>query len=105
MCDALGKNLLPSTWFTEDFEGESFASLLGIFRCIRLTGEESSTSLLRTLWGRIFCFLSRDLLDVLECIGEESSTSSMGMMLDMLELEGESSASSIGMMFDKFDPA
>ena len=62
MRDPLGKNLLPPTWFTEDFEGESFASSLGIFQFMRLTGEESSTSLVGILWGRIFCFLSGDLL-------------------------------------------
>ena len=31
MCDPLGKNLLLPSWFTDDFEEESFASLLGIF--------------------------------------------------------------------------
>ena len=46
MCDPLGKNLLLLIWFTKDFEGESSASTLGIFLCMRLTGEESSTSLL-----------------------------------------------------------
>ena len=62
MCDPLGKNLMLPTWFIEDFERESFASLLGIFRCMRLTRKESSSSLLGILLGRIFCFLSRDLL-------------------------------------------
>ena len=62
MCDPLGKNLMLPTWFIEDFERESFASSLGIFRCMRLTRKESSSSLLGILLGRIFCFLSRDLL-------------------------------------------
>ena len=46
MCDPLGKNLLLLIWFTKDFKGESFASTLGIYLCMRLSGEESSTSLL-----------------------------------------------------------
>ena len=46
MCDPLWKNLLLLIWFTKDFEGESSASTLGIFLCMRLTREESSTSLL-----------------------------------------------------------
>ena len=45
MCDSLGKNLLLPSWFVEDFEEESFASLLGIFWCNGFTKEESSTSL------------------------------------------------------------
>ena len=44
MYDLLGKNLLLLIWFTEDFEGETFVSLLGIFWCMVLTGEESFTS-------------------------------------------------------------
>ena len=44
MCDPLGKNILLRIWFTEDFEGETFVSLLGIFWCMVFTGEESSTS-------------------------------------------------------------
>ena len=44
MRDPLGKNLLLPSWFAENFEEESSASLQGIFRCIGLTGEESSTS-------------------------------------------------------------
>nr|POE46264.1 hypothetical protein CFP56_54127 [Quercus suber] len=63
------------------------------------TGEESSASLLRIFWGRIFCFLTRDCFNVLESIGEESSTSSMGMVLDTIE--EESSTSLMGMMFDR----
>ena len=86
LCDPSGKNLLLPSRFTEDFEEESFASLLGIFWCIGLTREESFSSLLRILWGRIFCFCTRDCFNVLGSIGEESSTSSMGMMLDTLEL-------------------
>ena len=31
-------------------------------------------------WGRIFCFLTGDCLSMLGSIGEESSTSTMGMM-------------------------
>ena len=69
MCDPLGKNLLLPIWFTEDFEEEFSAPSLGIFYflfyfflCIGLNREESSTSLLETFWGRIFCFLTEDLL-------------------------------------------
>ena len=86
MCDPLGKNLLLPSWFVEDFEEESSASFFFFFSCIGLTREESSTSLLGILWGRIFCFLTEDCFNVLGSIGEESSGSSMGMMLDMLEL-------------------
>jgi len=50
MCDPLGMNLLLPIWFTEDFEGESSASLLGIFLVYG------------THWGRIFCFLTGDIL-------------------------------------------
>ena len=50
MCDPLGKNLLLPIWFTEDFEGESSTSLLGIFLVYG------------THWGRIFCFLTGDIL-------------------------------------------
>ena len=49
MCDPLEKNLLLPTWFTEDFERESFASSLGVFRCMRLTRKESFASLLGIL--------------------------------------------------------
>ena len=65
MCDPLRKNLLLPSWFAEDFEEESFASSLEIFFFffgIGLTGEESSTSLLVILWGRIFSFLIGDTL-------------------------------------------
>nr|POE65832.1 hypothetical protein CFP56_13918 [Quercus suber] len=86
MCDPLGKNLLLPSRFIEDFEEESFASLLGIFWCIGLIGEEFFASLLEILWGRIFCFLTGDCFNVLRFIGEESSASSMGMVFDMLEL-------------------
>ena len=51
-----------------------------------LTGEEFSASLLEILWGRIFYFLTRDCFNVLGFIGEESFASSMGMVLDTLEL-------------------
>ena len=46
MCDPIGKNLLLLIRITEDFEGESFASSLGIFFCMGLTREESFASLL-----------------------------------------------------------
>ena len=84
LCDPLGKNLLFPSRFTKDFEEESFASLLGFFWCIGLTREESSASILEILWGRIFCFLIVDCFNVLGL--EESSASSMGMVLDTLEL-------------------
>ena len=87
MCDPLGKNLLLPIWFTENFEGESFASLLGNFFGVwdslgknfllpywGYFGEESSTSLQK------ICF------NVLGSIGEESSASSMEMMLSMPKL-------------------
>ena len=87
MCDPLGKNLLPLIWFTKDFEGESTSSLgiffLGVWDLLGKNlllpywgcfGEESSASLLR------ICF------NVLGSIGEDSSASSIGMMLDMPEL-------------------
>ena len=88
MCDPLGKNLLLPSWFIDDFEEESSASLFFFFffSCIGLTREESSTSLLGILGGRIFCFLTKDCFNVLGSIREESSGSSMGMMLDMLKL-------------------
>ena len=48
MRDPLGKNLLLSLWFVEDFEEESSTSLLGIFLFfffgMGLTGEECSAS-------------------------------------------------------------
>ena len=84
LCDPLGKNLLFPSRFIEDFEEESFASLLGIFWCIGLTREESFASLLEILWGRIFCFLTVDCFNVLGL--EESFASSMGMVLDTLQL-------------------
>ena len=94
MCDPLGKNLLLPSWFTEDFEEEYFAYLLGnfffFFLGMELTGEESSTSLLGILWGRIFCFLTGDCFNVLGSIKKESSACFMGMMLDMLEFLGKS---------------
>ena len=102
MCDLLRKNLLLLIWFTKDFEGDSFASSLGIFFFIFLLfyfilfyfifcvwdllrknlllpywgyfGEESSTPSLGICFG------------VLCSIGEEYSASSLGMMLDVLEL-------------------
>ena len=74
MCNPLGKNLLLLIWFTKNFEGDSFVSSLGIFLCMILTGEESFASLLRICFG------------VLGSIGDESSSSSIGMMLDVLEL-------------------
>ena len=74
MCDPLGKNLLLFIWFTENFEGDSSASSLGIFLCMILTGEESSASSLGICFG------------VLGSIGKESFSSSIGMMLDVLEL-------------------
>ena len=94
MCDPLGKNLLLPSWFAEDFKEESFASLLGIFFFfflgMGLTEEESFASLLGILWGTIFCFLIKDCFNVLGSIREEFSTSSMGMMLDMLKFLGKS---------------
>jgi len=51
-----------------------------------LTREEFSASLLEILWGRIFYFLTTDCFNVIRFIGEESSASSIGMVLDMLEL-------------------
>ena len=62
MCDLLGKNLLLLIWFTKDFEGESFASSLGTFLCMGLVEEEYFASILGIFWGRIFYFLTRDLL-------------------------------------------
>ena len=50
MCDLLGKNLQLLSWFIDDFEEESYASLLGIFL---VYGAH---------WGRIFRFLTRDTL-------------------------------------------
>ena len=46
MCDPVGKNLLLSSRFVEDFEEESSAALLGIFflRFIGLIEEESLAS-------------------------------------------------------------
>ena len=73
MCDPLGRYLLLPLWFTEDFEEESFASSLGIFFFFWY----------RTYYGRIFCFLTRDCLNVLRFIREESFASSMGMMFLM----------------------
>ena len=35
MCDPLGKNLLLPSWYAEDFEEESFASLWGMPRTLR----------------------------------------------------------------------
>ena len=57
---------------------------------IGITGEESSAYLLGILWERIFCFLTKDCFNMLGSIGEESSTSSIDMMLDMLEFLGKS---------------
>ena len=59
-----------------------------------LTREESSASLLRILWGRIFCILTKGCLTVLGFIEEESSASSMGMIF----VREESSASLLGMV-------
>ena len=59
MCDPLRKNLLLPIWFTEDFEGESSASSLGIFWCMGFTRKESFASLLGILMRRIFYFLTR----------------------------------------------
>ena len=59
MCDPLRNNLLLPIWFTEDFEGESSTSSLGIFWCMGLIGKESFASLPGILLGRIFYFLTR----------------------------------------------
>ena len=86
MCYPLGKKLLLPIWFTKDFEGESFAPSLRIFLVWDSLGknlllpyrgyfrEESFASLLGICFG------------VLRSIGEESSASSMEMILDMPEL-------------------
>ena len=69
MCDPLGRYLLLPLWFAEDFEEESFASSLEIFFFLVLDSLGKNLLLLH-----------------LGYFGEESFASSMGMMLDMLEL-------------------
>ena len=85
MCDPLGKNLLIPSWFIKDFEEESSASSLGIFRCMGLTREESSTSLLGYFGEESSASPLGIYFGVLGSIRETSSASSMGMMLDMPE--------------------
>ena len=86
MCDPPGKNLLLFVWFTEDFKGESSSSSLGIFLCMGLTGEESFASLLGYFREESFASLLGICFGVLGSIGKESSASSIGLMLDVLEL-------------------
>ena len=80
MCDPLGKNLLLSSCFAKDFE------------------EESSTSSLGILWGRIFCLLFGYCLNVLGFIRKKSCASSVGMIF----IREESSTSLLGMMLCVF---
>ena len=91
MCDPLRKNLLLLIWFTEDFEGESFASSSEIFYYYYFffsfgVWDLLGKNLLLPYWG---------------CFGEESSASSLGICFNVLESIGEdSSASSMGMMLN-----
>ena len=89
MCDPLWKNLLLLIWFTEDFGGESSASSSKIFFFLGVW-ELLGKNLLLPYWG---CFREESsasslgiCFNVLESIGEDSSTSSMGMMLNMPKL-------------------
>ena len=66
MYDPLGKNLLLPCW--------GFFFFFGVL------------DLVGVLWRRIFCFLTRDCLNMFGSIGEESTASFMGMMYDRLEL-------------------
>ena len=90
----LRKNLLLSCWGL-------------FFWCIGLTGEKSSASsqgilqvylIWGILWGRISYFLTGDCLNVLRSIREESYASSIGMIF----IREESSTSLLGMMLDVF---
>ena len=88
MCDPLGRNLQLPSWFAVDFLvywihwGRIFCFLAGNILSV--------LDLPRILWGRIFFFLTRDFLNMLGSIGEESSASSMGMILNMLNPLGKS---------------
>ena len=90
MYDPLGKNLLLPIWFNEDSEGESFASLLGIFFFFYYVWDLLGKNILLPYWGYFreesFASSLEICFNVLGSIREESSASSIGMILDMPEL-------------------